>query len=373
MMTGKNRILVVDDTPENVYVLKEILEEGGFEVIESFDGKNALNMALSYKPDLIICDIMMPDVNGYQVAEQLQKNPYTETIPIIFLSAKTDPKDIRTGMALGVDDYITKPVNSDDLIRSIKIRLKRREVYRKELNEIRKSLTNALPHELQTPLTSILGFSEILIEEYKTMDRESIFEMAQNVHTSALRLNELVQKVLLISKLNLLANDPAGAVNLKKHSTKMTEKIIKNSAFKKAGFFKREDDLKLDIKPAALKISDIDLKKIVDELADNAFKYSQKGDKVDIVGSQAGLSYNIFIIDHGIGMTDEQISRIGDFMQYDRLMYERTGTGLGLSIAKKITELYGGELAIESIPAKQTMVRVTLPLSGGKVIPGNNI
>lgn len=362
MGNPKKQILVIDDEPENVFVLKERLEKANFEVLMAEDGVKGVELAASKLPDLIICDIMMPNMNGYDVMNHLRKNPKTATIPFIFLSAKSDPKDIREGMMIGADDYITKPFSGRELVAAIKTRLEKRELFEKNISDLRQSISYSLPHELQTPLTGIIGFTEILMEDYNVITPDQILEIAKNIKSSANRLNDLVQKILYSVKLDVILKDIDQIHVFRKEYTDRTVAIVTDTARTIAAEFKRVDDLVLELEDTALCISEFHFKKLLSELISNAFKYSKKGTTVNIVGTMAKTIYNFYVIDNGIGMTEEQISGVGEFTQYDRLNYERQGTGIGLAISKKLVELFGGEFEIESIPSQQTMVRFSLPV-----------
>ena len=181
MADKKTKILIIDDVPENIYLIKEVLDLDEFETISANSGKEGIRLALNENPGLIICDIMMPELSGYDVMKILRQNPATETIPFVFLSAKTSAAEIREGMNLGADDYLTKPVSGKDLIKTIRTRLAKRDAIDKKFDGLIHSISYALPHELQTPLTSILGFSEILIGDYKSIERNDILDIAKNI------------------------------------------------------------------------------------------------------------------------------------------------------------------------------------------------
>ena len=131
-------------------------------------------------------------------------------------------------------------------------------------------------------------------------------------------------------------------------------------AKEKTKFYNREKDLTINVQPAKVNFSESNFKIVAREIIDNAIKYSNQGSMIHVVGISLNNEYIISIMDTGRGMTEEQISSIGDFMQFERKHFEQQGTGLGLSIAKKLVELHGGKLKIESIPTRQTIVRITL-------------
>ena len=360
MADKKTKILIIDDVAENIYLLQEMLDQDEFETITANSGKEGIRLALSENPGLIICDIMMPELSGFDVMKILRQNPATETIPFIFLSAKTSPAEIREGMNLGADDYLTKPVSGKDLIRTIRARLEKRDVIDKKFDGLIHSISYALPHELHTPLTSILGFTQILMEDYKSIERKDILDIAKNINTSAKRLNELIQKILLMTKLDMLTQDTENVSTLQKNSICKAENILTGVANEKVKQYNRERDLVISVQSSSINFSESNFKIVCQEIIDNAFKYSENGTTIHIVGISLNNEYVISVMDNGRGMTENQIARIGNFMQFERAKYEQQGAGLGLTISRKLVEFYGGKFKIESVPQKQTIVRITL-------------
>ncbi len=356
----KKKILLIDDVEENLTVLRERLEKEGYETISALDGQSGIQLAIHELPDLILCDIMMPHMDGYEVMDILHKNPYTNTIPLIYLTAKTEPKDFRTGMQLGADDYLTKPFNSKELIKAVETRLARKEVFDSRTDEITSSISYSLPHELQTPLTIITGFTQLLIEDYSQIERSKIHEIAVDIQGAAKKLTKLVQKILFSTKLDLLFTNTDKLRELRTHVVNNPKKIITDVVMKAGKEYERVDDIVFEVDDAKLKFSESYLKSVITELSDNAMKFSEKGSRIQITGVQNENEYSVYVIDNGRGMSDKQISMLGEFMQFERKNYEQSGAGLGLSIVKKIVEIFNSEVHIESIPEKQTMVRVTI-------------
>ena len=363
MQSMRKKILVIDDMPANNYVLQQRLEEEGFEVSTSTNGLLGLQIALTDTPDLIICDIMMPGMDGYNVMNQLKENPKTALIPFIFLTAKSDNSDIREGMKLGADDFLIKPYSHKDLLNTINMRLRKIELQEKRIETLRRSISYSLPHELLTPLTSILGFNELLINDYEKMPRSEILEIALNMQDSAKRLNELIQNILYTTRLDFILRDHRHVKELQNNLTFVTNKFVKDIAFELAKNYKRQNDIVININSVTLKISREHFKKLISEVIDNSIKFSKKGSKILINSLSIGDNYVLHFTDHGLGMTEEQTSLIGEFIQFDRILFERKGTGLGLSIVKKLVEIYNGRLSINSIPSKQTLVSIQLPIS----------
>ncbi len=362
MNSYKQKILVIDDLPDNVYTLKEILTTENFDVVSATDGESGIKTAINEQPDMIICDIMMPNMNGFEVMNFLKNNPKTATIPFIFLSAKSEIKDIREGMKIGADDYITKPFDHKELLNVIKVRLQKKELFEKKIEDLRQSISFAIPHELKTPLMSILGFSQILMEDFKSLKKIEVYDIAEKIHSAGERLNSLIQKVLLTINLEFISKDPQQQQSFANGFTDNITELISNIAFEMADEIDRTKDLIVEAGTARLKIASQNFKHVLAELLDNAFKFSNKGDTVRIVGLVNQDNYNLFVIDHGLGMTEEQIANIGGYFQFNRFVYEQPGIGLGLTIVKRIVDLHKGDFSIESIPGKKTLVKVSLPL-----------
>lgn len=359
------KILVIEDAHLLRNGILETLSLEGFEVVGAENGMQGLRAAQEHRPDLILCDIMMPELDGYGVLDELRKNPETAMTPFIFMTAKTDKTDIRLGMGLGADDYLTKPFLTTDLLKTIRARLNRREMVNAQvelkLRQLRENIITALPHELRTPLNTIIGFSEMLLLDGLTLDPNKVTEWARFINDAALRLYRLIENYLVYVRIETLARDNEKIQAYKTARTENPTEIIQAQASQKASSFKREADLVLQLENASnVHIPEQYLAKLVDELADNAFKFSTLGAKVEIQTSSKDGAFIITIIDHGRGITPEQIKDIGAYMQFDRWLYEQQGMGLGLEIARRLVELANGSLAIESEPAQHTKVSVKL-------------
>ncbi|MBD3883496.1 response regulator [Phormidium tenue FACHB-886] len=359
-------ILVIEDEQAIRESLCDLLEVEGFSVLDAELGKEGVQLAEARLPDLILCDVHMPDMDGYHVLSHLRQNPHARTIPFIFLTAKGARADQRYGMNLGADDYLVKPCTSEEILAAITSRINRQDTLlsqsQHQLNTLRNNIALSLPHELHTPLNSILLFAEILMSEYDSIDRQEILQISEGIHTSANRLHRLIQNFLLYAQLEIATNDPVKRESLCSGQTALPHLVITEVATRLARQAGREADLVLQLKDATIRMSDLRLQKVVEELIGNAFKFSNAGHQV-YVSSTVGLGgFVLRIVDQGRGMLPEQIASLGAYMQFDRHFYEQQGTGLGLIIAKRIVELHGGSLTIESVLGKQTCIRVIVPL-----------
>lgn len=352
-------ILVIDDDKITRRLIVKSLSKD-FNLIEAPDGLSGVQMALQQSPDLVICDITMPDIDGYAVLEALRDNETTATTAFIFLSGLADPADVRYGMNLGADDYLTKPFSINELRQAVEARLRKRaiqeNVLKKTIDELRQNVTMALPHELRTAVTVLEGYIYLMFEEAGEVngERNKILE-GMSAYTG--RLHELSEKFLWYSKVQLLRQERTGRCE-------RPAEVVQYIAAQKATSFHRLTDLEMQVKPGRAAISDDYLERILIELIDNAFKFSAPGTSVTVKAGPELECYAISVTDHGQGMTEEQISKVGAFMQFERDYFEQKGAGLGLTIAKRLTEAVGGQFVIRSTYREQTVVTVRLPVPG---------
>ncbi len=359
------KLLIVEDEAAIRANILDLLKAQNFDLIAAENGTIGVEMALSHLPDLIICDVMMPELDGYEVLKTLRQHPLTATIPFIFLTAKADQADLRTGMSLGADDYLTKPFRSKELLQAIATRLEKQAVIEKQLaqklNELRSNITLSLPHELRTPLNGIIGLSEIMIAEYSSLSPSESLEMLHDIRTSAKRLHRLIQNFLVYAELELAATDSERVASFRNYKTHSAKSVIAEQAILQARAANREADLHLKLLDADIQISPKYLKKLVEELLDNALKFSCAGTPVTVSSVRENNFFILSICDQGRGMTTRQVDDVGAYQQFERKLYEQQGSGLGLTIAIRLVKLHAGKLLIESILGQQTKVLVTLP------------
>jgi two-component system, sensor histidine kinase and response regulator len=359
-------ILIIEDEPQVRENIQEILMLSDFDTLIAPNGQIGLEIAKEKLPDLIICDIMMPELDGFSVLSALRQNEATMNIPLIFVTAKAERSDFRQGMDFGADDYLTKPFTTEELLNAITSRLEKQALIKLQaeakLDELRMNIAHSLPHEINTPLNGILGMSQLLMENCEMMPGSEGVEMAELLYTSANRLHTLVRRFSLYSNLELIAKDPEKIRQIQdKRDTCFVETIIKEVAGKKATENSRNKDLILDIQESTLKIPADKLKIIIEELLENSFKFSFPGSEVKVMGKVEDSKFYLFVMDNGKGMTIEEIDRIGAFIQFNRKSWEQQGPGLGLAIVQHIVKLYNGELTINSIPEQGSVVSICLP------------
>jgi signal transduction histidine kinase len=206
-----------------------------------------------------------------------------------------------------------------------------------------------------------MGLAQILIDDHETMKPHEVLETARFVYTSAERLHRLIENFLAYAQIELMAKDAKSILARASMSATACAPPATNCAKTVASRWKREEDLQLDIRPCTVPVLADNLQKIVEELVDNAFKFSSAGTPVRIIAGPMEQTFYLNVINTGRGMTAEQISQIGPQIQFEREKYEQQGAGLGLVIAKRLTELNGGHFSITSTPGQETKVTVSFP------------
>ncbi len=355
-------VLVIDDDTLHRKTTVDILNAGRYETLESSDGRSGLRLAYEHMPDLVISDIRMQNYDGYALLHDLRSDARTSAIPVVFLSALNDPKAIRHGMNEGADDYLGKPFSAEELLRVVQTQLRKKSIiqdkYDTSLKLLRKNIIYALPHELRTPLSIILGYGEILKSDYGTVTQDELLQWAQAIVGAGQRLQRVIENYLVYAQIEVIQGDPKEVEQLRNYIVKDAATVIETAAKTLADQYGRVDDLSLNLCHLALRISEANLKKIVEEVVDNAFKFSYPGSKVLVKSIREQDTFKLYVQDYGRGMTPDQIKSLGAYMQFNRALLEQQGLGLGFTLARRLVELHDGKLYVESRPEQGTMVSI---------------
>lgn len=371
MNPAKTKILVIEDEISIRLGTTTLLGTSGlFEVQEAENGKIGVDIAAAFKPDLIICDVNMPELDGYGVLESVRSNSQLEQTPFIFLTANATKQDIRRGMESGADDYLTKPFKRDELFNAVNKRLEKarlqREAAERRIGELRSTLSQSLPHELLTPLIGIIGSSDILLHHAADLTTDDIRESGAQIKESALRLQHTIENFIVLSHMNLAATNPVTVAAMQAETTTMANSLIPEIAAKQCRLHNRPSSSVryTAIDSPAIAISEQLFWKAVEEVISNAVKFSEPDSEILLTESQTETAWSLTVTNMGIGLSDEQIQHIGAFMQFNRSVNEQQGSGLGLAIASVICSIHNGSLDITSIPNEQTTVTITFPRVG---------
>ncbi len=357
-------ILLVDDAEEFRQTFAEALRAQGHEVIEAADGLDGIKMARTHRPDVVVSDIKMARLDGYAMTSVLRQHPDTADLPLVLITGEADIKGMRKGMALGADDFITKPFTIEEFETAIQQRVQRRRAARaameKHLAGFGTRLSFSLPVELAGRFDDILRASRSLTAGDAAPAREEITQLSKTIVDRSLEVERIVGNMFLLAQLEIVAMSQAQSSELRQAHT-AARAVVHAQACQNAALANRECDLVLNLTECSAAISSLCLGKMVEELTGNAFRFSAPGSLVKVSCSDDGHDFLLTVTDQGCGMLPEQVAALGASPLPG---VERSGpraTGLGASIARRLVELHGGRLVFSSEPDKGTTVRVSLP------------
>ena len=360
--TVMKKILVIEDETGLREEIGEMLSFEGYEVILADNGLKGLFMTLNKRPDLILCDIMMPEMTGNQLLTTLRSDKNTKTIQFVFMTALADKENIRSGMNLGADDYLTKPFSRDELLKTVSAQLQKADSHKtmleQNMDHLRDSIITKIPHEFRTPLNGMLALGSFLSENSENIDKDEIREIGNMIYKSAETLQSTINKYLIYITLKAASNSE---LCIKK--IQVSSETISGLAIKSAEKYNRSADLKINIEQTEPFLIYKEFLIILEELTDNAFKFSFQGTGVTLTISIKNNSVILSLHNSGRVFPEGSSDKIGAFIQFERDKYEQQGSGLGLIITKKLVEHMNGSLNIKSTPDEGTKVTVSVPLS----------
>ena len=386
----KPEVLIVDDIPSNLNFLSEVLYLEGIGVMLATSGADALEIACYKHPDLILLDIAMPVMDGYEVCAKLKEDPATRDIPVIYLTARTEPEDILKGFESGAVDYILKPFNATELIARVKTHLELKaktealksinlhleeevRLRTAEITEANRNLTETnlkleiayenlsnldkakdefirhINHELRTPLQGIHGFTLILEDIVETPEQKEYLQS----------INLLVKRLVKLSEISLLFTEIKAKnykITLKplslKHSINQILELFRNDreritvmhSYPEENIFVQADQRLMNT--------------CLELVIDNALKYTPEKGMITIRTFRGDELAGIEVLDDGPGFTTKALESLFELFAADNLRYHSHGFGVGLATAKIILDTLSAKLDISNLPEKGAMVRM---------------
>ncbi len=407
-------ILIVDDNIANLKVLSHTLTKAGMEVVVATDGESAIEQVEYDPPHLILLDVLMSGIDGFETCRRLKANPLTAEIPVIFTTALTGTKEHVRGLTLGAVDYITKPFQQEEILARVKVHLKlssltkkmeqqnlrlKQEIVehaaaRKALHELTKELEQRveertaqlrqakiaadsanrakseflanMSHELRTPLNAILGFTQLLNRDRSINLKQG--KVLNIINQSGEHLLTLINDVLEMSKIEMGSNTLNSSLcNLHSLLDSLQEMLGLKAASKGLNLIFDYESIPSHIYTDAPK-----LRQVLINLLGNAIKFTEQGKvklKVSLVPDSPPITLNFQVQDTGCGIASEELATLFEpFVQTQSGQKSQQGTGLGLTISQRFVQLMGGNIQVESKLGKGTKVQFAIQVQEAEAL-----
>jgi two-component system, sensor histidine kinase and response regulator len=365
------KILIVDDDRLNIRILSGILKTEGYTLADANTGERALEAYASFKPHLVLLDVMMPGIDGFETCRRLKKNHGDDCAPVIFITAKNESDDVVEGLSAGGADYLPKPFKPKEVIARIRSHLQnqllseQQKLLVEQLNKADAAKTRFLgmaAHDLRNPLSSIRGLAEFLMDGtvgHLTTDQ---LDLVTTIHTASQSMLTLVNELLDVATIE------SGELRINPEPHNLTEIITKSVFLTNIEAAKKQTRVNFNPEQASVvaKIDSAKMRQVVENLLSNAVKYSPPGSIITVeVREETGLRTCGFSVkDQGPGIPENERHKL--FQDFGRLSAQPTAgeksTGLGLAICRKIVEAHHGSVVAENLPDRGCEFRVTLPL-----------
>ena len=362
------RILVVDDVMSNVLLLKILLTNEKFQVLTANNGTTCLKVCKEQHPDLVLLDVMMPDISGFDTAVELKKDPVTADIPIIFLTALNSPSDLVHGFQVGANDFLSKPFNKEELImrvmHQISLVAAKRIIVQKNI-ELKRTISNrdkmysVIAHDLRSPMASIRMVLNLVVQ---TVSPEAIgpemFYLIDKANKETEETHDLLDNLLKWTK------SQTGRLNVAFQEFEISDVVTGVADIFSLIAETKKIKLTTEYHEEGLKVrADKDmLNTVLRNFLSNAIKFSNEGDDIDILVSKEPDMAKISIRDHGVGISEERIAGLFSDGKTTYGTANEEGSGLGLQLCKDFAEKNGGYVSVESQLGEGSTFSVFVPL-----------
>jgi len=355
------KIVVIDDETNIRETLTDILTFQGYKVYAASNGKLGLQCIYREKPDLVLCDIMMPDMDGYEVLTRIRGDETLKGLPFLFISAKNDQDSIRTGMNLGSDDYLSKPFKTADLTAAIETKLRRFKEFKDSLNKeielLQEQFSQFGFQEFNKPSNSILGVIDFLREYDSQLQNKDRLLFFDRIEQSTHQFKRSYSNLILY--LNILSGQPI----YQKQKNCSTQESVSNT-LKRLKISYPNTHPHLDIEMARLPLNCQAFEFILYELVDNGIKYGENQTAPIVEGKidNESFVYILKITDFGPGLSAEAIKKVLNTSQLDKKLPDQDGWGLGLFISRYLINQAKATFSFNSVLGQGSTIEVRFPL-----------
>jgi two-component system, sensor histidine kinase and response regulator len=365
------KVLIVDDDRLNIRILSGILKSEGYLLAEAGTGERALELYAEFRPNLVLLDVMMPGIDGFETCRRLKKTYGDDCAPVIFITAKNLSDDVVEGLNAGGADYLPKPFNAKEVLARIRSHLhnqllsENQKLLVEQLNKADAAKTRFLgmaAHDLRNPLSSIRGLAEFLRDGTVGPITPDQLELVDMIHSASQSMLTLVNELLDVATIE------SGELKINPAPHNVTEIITKTVYLTNIEAAKKQTHVSFEpLKPELVtNVDSAKMRQVVDNLLSNAVKYSPPGSiiTVEVREDVALQTCGFSVKDQGPGIPESERHKL--FKDFGRLSAQPTAgensTGLGLAICRKIVEAHQGSIVAENLPARGCEFRVTLPL-----------
>ena len=363
------KILVVDDDRLNIRILAGILKGEGYTLVEANSGERALLAYADFLPDLVLLDVMMPGIDGFETCRRLNRTYGGNCAPVIFITAKNESDDLVEGLSAGGVDYLPKPFKAKEVLARIRSHLQNRILseQRKQLvdqlsnaNAAKNRFLGMAAHDLRNPLASIRGLAEFLREGAVGPLSVDQLDLINTIHSASQSMLDLVNELLDVATIE------SGELKIYREPHNLADLIAKSVAMTNIDAAKKNTRVTIETRGLApvLMLDAAKMRQVIDNLLSNAVKYSPPGSAITatIQSAPAHGTFGFAVQDQGPGIPDNERDKL--FKDFSRLSAQPTAgeksTGLGLAICRKIVEAHGGIITAENLPAGGCEFRVLL-------------
>lgn len=353
-MAKKNKILIVDDAIDTVELLRKRFQAEGYDTVEAYNGEEGLQKVSEYNPDLVVLDIMMPKIDGYEVCQRLKADENTKYIPVLMLTAKGDVEHKVKGLDIGADDYLSKPFDYKELSARVRSLLTSKAAHEKKIEEEKsgalEQMMDQVAHEIRNPLTAIGGFARKVYGKLSEDDpNKRYIEMI--IHDVAV-LEDMIKKLIEIKTMAVCYLKSESINDIIRESLEVFDRNIKEKAI----------DVKMELLDTPTPMISADrklLKRALCSIIKNALEAMNGSIRVLKISSQTRQGNVVIeLSDTGKGISKDKLKNIFDPFVTSKVY----GPGLGLTFANKIIQDHGGNIDVVSEPDKGTTFTITLPL-----------
>ena len=362
------KVLIVDDVVSNVLLLKILLANEKFQVCTASNGKDCIEISRKEHPDLILLDVMMPDLNGFDTAVILKKGEDTKDIPIIFLTALNTPQDLVHGFQVGASDFLTKPFNKEELVMRVTQQISlvaAKRIIEQQNQELRATLNNrdkmysVIAHDLRSPMASIRMVLNLVVA---SASPETVGEEIYNLLDQANRESEEVHD--LLDNLLKWTKSQTGRLNVVKQELELNDIIPGVVEIFDTIAATKHIKLELKSESDSLKVeADNDmLKTVVRNFLSNAIKFSPADSTIEIAMTKENEFAKVSVRDHGVGIASDRLDSIFHKGETTYGTGGEEGSGLGLQLCQDFARKNGGDCTVESVEGEGSTFSVLIPL-----------